>query len=193
MLFVTVSVQCFCPLFCSSPLSAAYFCQMLSVCQCFCHLFSLFWCPFHISAVCCLLLCLSTVSAICFHFASVCSMFLPFVVCYQCLSSVSIICFLFTGVCSMFLQCVSVTVCAQVSALCFFLLPVSTQCFCHIVIFSSVLCSLLKKKLKIACFCAPPDFFLSFPGQIKTARKLRSDCCNFRCAPSDKATSTLDL
>lgn len=125
MLFVTVSVQCFCPLFFSSPVSAAYFCQMLSVCQGFCHLFSLYWCPFHISAVCCLLLCLSTVSAICFHFASVCSMFLPSVVCPVFLSSVFSLPLSVPRLCPVtvfLLQCVPR-----------FLLPMSTQCFCHVI------------------------------------------------------------
>ena len=137
VLFVTVSVQCFSPVFFFTSVC----CIFLPNAACLPgFLSSVFPLLVSVSYFCCmLLLCLSTVSAICFHFASVCSMFLPSVVCHQCLSSVSVICFLFTGVCSMFLPCVSVTVCAQVSAL------FSVTCICPMFLscyFCSVLCSL---------------------------------------------------
>ena len=145
--------------------------------QYFCPLFFLHQCLLHIFAECCQF---TSVSVICFLFTGVHFILLLYVVCccvtpafllsvfvlqvsvpcfvcHQCLSSVSVIWFLFTGVCPCFcpallLQCVP-------RFLPCFLLPMSTQCFRHIVISVEFCVVCFKEKSEIASFCAPPDFF----------------------------------
>ena len=115
LLFVTVSVQYFCPLFFLHQCLLHIFaecCQFTSV-SVICFLFTGVHFILLLYVVCCCVTPAFLLSAICFRFASVCSMF--------CLPPVSVQCFchLFSlyWCLSMFLPCVAVTVCAQVSAL----------------------------------------------------------------------------